>query len=51
MHGLFKRENAIKIHLHRENIDVVILTETDAPDIRGNFKIQGFETFYPLEMK
>ena len=35
--------------LKTEKIDIIFVTEIDLTDIRGNFNIPNYTTFYPLE--
>ena len=47
-HALFKHERELKSILSKNKVDLAILTETDGENIRGNFNLPGFKTFYPV---
>ena len=49
MHGLVKRELEIIDLLHKENIDILFLTETDTTILEKeeDFKIKGYSTVFP----
>ena len=48
-HDHLRLEDEIKQILTDQNIAIMFLTETDSREIRNNFKIWGFDTFYPLQ--